>query len=185
MSGPPPQYVLLSHSNLVSSSSATSNTVSTLVHPSIQYQFRDDPPISVPHHQTKHVLVMDYDPASPQSLHVQSLSPQLAVTSIKVTEAPGTAAHSEDDEPKNNKMYVVETVAHQQSENRGSSNDDVPTAISLAAFKQRNALLRKALEYPLPSGGFTTTAPPRHMNTIAVSPQHSPSYRSTPLPSTN
>jgi len=96
---------------------------------------------------------MDYDPAAHHSGHIQSLSAQLAVTSIKVTDAPGVGSHGEGDEPKNNKMYVIETVAHQPSD-RGSVisttreptfmtfsfrsiSDEVPSASSLAAFKQR------------------------------------------------
>jgi len=109
----PPYYVLLSHATLSSSSShATVSTTPTLTHPTIQYQFRDDPPLSFPDAHNAHVLVMDYDPTSPDLVQVQSLSPQLAVTSLKVNDAPGAGSMPEDDEQKNNKMYVLETVAH-------------------------------------------------------------------------
>lgn len=115
----PPQFTLLSHSNLASSSSVTAvNPTTSLAHPSIQYHFRDDPPISLPHPQNKHVLIMDYDPRAPQSIRVQSLSSQLAVTSVKITDAPGAGPYGENDEPRNNKMYVIETVAHQIPDER-------------------------------------------------------------------
>lgn len=59
---------------------------------------------------------MDYDPASPDLIQVQSLSPQLAVTALKVSDAPGAVSMAEPDEPKNNKMYVLETVAQLPAE---------------------------------------------------------------------
>ena len=96
---PPPQYVLVSHSN------AVANAAPTLTHPTIQYQFRDDPPLSLP--DSQHVLVMDYDPAAPDDVRVQSLSHQLAVTAVRVTDAPGA------DGAANTQMYVLETAAHQ------------------------------------------------------------------------
>ena len=71
----------MSHSN------AAANAAPTLTHPTIQYQFRDDPPLSLP--DSQHVLVMDYDPAVPDDVRVQSLSHQLAVTAVRVTDAPG------------------------------------------------------------------------------------------------
>ncbi|GJJ08969.1 hypothetical protein Clacol_003190 [Clathrus columnatus] len=126
----PPQYILLSHSNASSSSTTNQiNTPPTLSHPIIQYYFRDDPPISLDTSNNAHVLVMDYDPASPDSVYVQSLSSTLAVTSLRITDAPGAA--NDDDEHKNNNMYVIDTVSR--------------------CSDKRNALLRKALDYPLPS----------------------------------
>lgn len=106
----PPQFILLSHSN-VSSSTTTSqfNAPPKLSHPVIQYHLRDDPPIALDANDDTHVLVMDYDPASPDSVYVHSLSSQIAVTSLRVTSAPGTA--NDDDEPKNNNMYVIDTVS--------------------------------------------------------------------------
>jgi hypothetical protein len=105
----PPQYVLLSHSNL---SSTTPNPPTTLAHPvTIQYHFRDDYPLPLPDNN-KHVLIMDYDPASPESVHVQSLSSALTVTAVKVAEAPG----ADEKYPKNSKMYVIETLLHQKAD---------------------------------------------------------------------
>lgn len=59
---------------------------------------------------------MDYDPAAPDHVRAQSLSPQLAITSLKAGDAPGSGSVAEDDEPKNIKMYVLETVAHPPAE---------------------------------------------------------------------
>jgi hypothetical protein len=113
----PPHYVLLAHSHLSSSPShASVSNTAALTHPTIQYQFRDDPPLSFPNSQSAHVLVMDYDPRSPELARVQSLSPQLAITSLKVSDAPGAGSMAEDEEPKNTKMYVLETVAHPPTE---------------------------------------------------------------------
>lgn len=108
----PPYYVLLSHSNLSPSPShATVSNMPTLAHPTIQYQFRDDPPLALPNSHHTHVIVMDYDPSS-ELVQAQSLSPQLAVTSLKVSDTPGAGSLAEDDGPRNIKMYVLETVAH-------------------------------------------------------------------------
>ncbi|KAF8581376.1 hypothetical protein K439DRAFT_1311218, partial [Ramaria rubella] len=146
----PPHYILLSHSNLTSSSSTVATyPPSILTHPTIQYHFRDDPLLNLPDPHHAHVFVMDYDPASQEQVYVQSLSPQLVITSLKITDAPGAGSVGEDDEPKNMKMYVLETVAHPPSD-KGTAGD-APAVISLANFKQRNALLRRALDYPLPS----------------------------------
>ena len=129
-------------------------TTPTLTHPTIQYQFRDDPPLSYPNTQHAHVLVMDYDPASSELVQVQSLSPQLAVISLKVSDAPGAGSITEDDEQKNNKMYVIETVAHPPAEkglvtcpqtrnwnftlsSARTTHDDVHPVTSLTSFKQR------------------------------------------------
>ncbi|KAF8516970.1 hypothetical protein BU17DRAFT_92374 [Hysterangium stoloniferum] len=156
----PPQYILLSHSNL---SSTTLNPSTTLSHPvTIQYHFRDDQPLPIPDNH-KHVLVMDYDPASPENVRVQSLSPALAVAGVRVAEAPG----ADDEHPNNSKMYVIETLAHQKGD-RDTPIEDIPPVVSLTSFKQRNALLRKALEFPLPSAP-SSQAPP------TGSPRPSPS----------
>ncbi|KAF8508120.1 hypothetical protein JB92DRAFT_2955041 [Gautieria morchelliformis] len=175
----PPHYVLLAHSHLSSSPShASVSNTPTLTHPIIRYQFRDDPPLSPLNNA--HVLVMDYDPASPELARVQSLSPQLAITALKVSDAPGVGSMAEDEEPKNTKMYVLETVAHPPTE-KGTAADDLHPVASLTGFKQRNSMLRKALEYPLPSGA-SLQPPSAPASAHTVSPRPSPPHPSAALP---
>ena len=87
------------HSNAVANAAP-------LTHPTIQYQFCNDPPLSLP--DLQHVLVMDYDPAVPDDVQVQSLSHQLAVTAVRVTDVP-----PREDGAANTQMYMLETVAQQ------------------------------------------------------------------------
>jgi hypothetical protein len=98
----PPFYVLLAHSSL-------SNTPNTLGHPSIQYHYTDDSPLSLlPSHSDDHVLVLHYDPAAPT---VQSVSKDLVVTGLRVEEAPG-AAIADETGNRNSAMFIVETTAN-------------------------------------------------------------------------
>ncbi|KAK2461778.1 hypothetical protein APHAL10511_006241 [Amanita phalloides] len=138
-----PYYILVAHSPLSSSfPAALSNT---LAHPTIQYHYQDDSPLALlPQNPDEHVLVLDYDPHSPTLPTVQSLSKTLAVTGLRIEEAPGAATA----DPKNDRMYMIETteiedyaMATPQSDRNSANN-------ILVQFKRRNALLRRALLYP-------------------------------------
>ena len=101
----PPFYVLLAHSSL-------SNTPNTLGHPSIQYHYTDDSPLSLlPNHSDDHVLVLHYDPKSPAAPTVQSVSKDLVVTGLRIEEAPG-AAIADETGNRNSAMFIVETTAN-------------------------------------------------------------------------
>lgn len=101
----PPYYILVSHSTLVNTTGGTSPT--SLGHPIIQYHYADDSPLSLlPHTADEHVLVLDYDNVAT----MKSISKNLAVTGIKVSEAPGAAAaHDELKIERNDKIYILET----------------------------------------------------------------------------
>jgi hypothetical protein len=100
----PPFYVLLAHSSL-------SNPPNTLGHPSIQYHYTDDSPLSLlPNHSGDHVLVLHYDPESPVAPTVQSVSKNLVVTGLRIEEAPG-AAVADETGTRNSAMFIIETTA--------------------------------------------------------------------------
>ncbi|TDL28681.1 hypothetical protein BD410DRAFT_781205 [Rickenella mellea] len=130
-----PYYILLSQPS------------SSLVHPAIQYHFADDPPISLlPSSPGETVLVLDYDPSSSNPPAAQSLSTNTAVTSVKVTDAPGAAVAKEGEPKRNDKMFIIETIAETRAteDAEGTTN---PYTI-LAQFRQRNAVLRSAMDFP-------------------------------------
>ncbi|KAJ3923017.1 hypothetical protein F5877DRAFT_32472 [Lentinula edodes] len=94
----PPYYILFSTQPANSSS---------LGHPTIQYHYADDSPLALlPQHTDEHVLLLEYDQTSPMPT-VTSTSRTLAVTGIKVEEAPG-AAVAED--RHNDRMYIIEAT---------------------------------------------------------------------------
>ena len=99
----PPFYILLAHSSL-------SNLPNTLGHPSIQYHYTDDSPLSLlPNHSDDHVLVLHYDhPAVPT---VQSVSKDLVVTGLRIEEAPG-ATVADETGTRNSSMFIIETTAN-------------------------------------------------------------------------
>ncbi|CDO72317.1 hypothetical protein BN946_scf184977.g14 [Trametes cinnabarina] len=104
----PPYYVLIAHSQSLSNPAAPPST--TLSHPVIEYHYADDPPNSLlPQQLGEHVLVLDYDPASPGPPTVKSLSSDLAVSAVKVVDAPGAAVAGER-ALRNNNMYVITTT---------------------------------------------------------------------------
>lgn len=109
----PPFYILVSHSSILNNTPTPSTSSATLGHPIIQYQYTDDSPLSlVPQAPDEHVLVLDYDPVNGLSgvPNIKSISRNLAVTGVKVSEAPGaTAAHDELRITRNDKMYILET----------------------------------------------------------------------------
>lgn len=109
----PPFYILFSHSSL---SNAAPNV---LGHPAIEYHYADDSPLSLlPHHPDEHVLVMDFEAASTSPPTVKSLSKTIAVTGLKLEEAPGAAAE-EGDVKRNDRMHIIDTVT---AEERCSAN---------------------------------------------------------------
>ncbi|KAG7099396.1 hypothetical protein E1B28_001249 [Marasmius oreades] len=131
----PPYYILFTQS----SSSSLSNT---LGHPTIQYHYADDSPLNLlPQSPDEHVLLLDHGPSSPAQPAVASTSKSMAITSLKITEAPGAAAA---EEKHNDKMYIIETTSSVDKPSRGEKQS---SQMILAQFKQRNALLRRALTF--------------------------------------
>lgn len=101
----PPFYVLLQ--NASGATQTTAGSASTFVHPTIEYHFADDPPSALLPASDEVVVIIDYNgPDLPPM--VQSLHPDLAVTGIKIADAPGAAAAHPR---RNDKMYVLETVS--------------------------------------------------------------------------
>lgn len=99
MSTEPPCYILLS-------STAPGTSLTSFSHPLIQYHYADDSPIALlPREPDEQVIVLDYDPADPLNPGVKSISSSLAVTAVKVTDAPGAGETQEND-----KIYILETT---------------------------------------------------------------------------
>ena len=99
-----PYYVL------VSTSSQAQPATPVLIHPVLQYHYANDSPLSLlPRSPNEQVLVLDYDPLTPQFTRAQSISGSSAVTGIKVAEAPG-AGSAEGDTGWCNSMFVLETT---------------------------------------------------------------------------
>ena len=104
----PPYYLLVAQSNALASPANPASL--SLSHPVIEYHYADDPPASlVPQASGEHVLVLDYDPARPGPPTVRSLSRDLVVSAVRVTDAPGAAVAGEPT-LRNNNMYVIETT---------------------------------------------------------------------------
>ena len=104
----PPYYVLIAHSQSLSNPAQPPST--SLSHPVIEYHYADDAPDTLlARSPGEHVLVLDYDPARPGSPTVKSLSPDLAVSAVKVVDAPGAAVAGEP-ALSNNNMYVITTT---------------------------------------------------------------------------
>jgi hypothetical protein len=146
----PPFYVLLAHSSL-------SNTPNTLGHPSIQYHYTDDSPLTLlPNHADDHVLVLHYDPKSPAAPIVQSVSKDLVVTGLRIEEAPGAAVADETGN-RNSAMFIVETTANDPL--MTASNGDRKSAqATLVQFKHRNKILRQAIQYATATHNTTTSS---------------------------
>ncbi|OCH96483.1 hypothetical protein OBBRIDRAFT_743164 [Obba rivulosa] len=142
----PPFYVLVSHRQ--PSAEPSIPTSSTLSHPTIEYHYADDAPHSLlPQFPGEHVIVLDCDPAHSVHANAKSLSSELAVTGLRVTDPPGAGvAHEQPN--RNGKMYIVETMTNNQER---AVEEHVSPQEALARFKQRNAILRQALEYPEPT----------------------------------
>ncbi len=105
-----PYYVLVSPSSQVQSPAAGGSTTPVLTHPVLQYHYANDSPLSLlPRSSDEQVIVLDYDPLTPQFTRAQSVSGSSAVTGIKVTEAPG-AGSAEGSAGWCNDMFVLETT---------------------------------------------------------------------------
>ncbi|KAH8120125.1 hypothetical protein DFH11DRAFT_1721984 [Phellopilus nigrolimitatus] len=145
----PPFYLLLQHTN-ANSSAASSSAPANFSHPLIEYHFADDPASALlPTSADERVIVLDYD--SPASAPVvQSLHADFAVASVKVTDAPGAAAAASRDgeSTRNDKMYIIETIAGETESGAGDSlyELDNPQLI-LTQFKERNTVLRRILDH--------------------------------------
>ncbi|KAI9572801.1 hypothetical protein HD554DRAFT_2167824 [Boletus coccyginus] len=143
----PPYYILVAHTFLQHNSAGQSNA---LIHADIEYRYADDSPLSLlPRFPDEHVLVFNYDPASATKPTISSASSQLALSGVKVLPAPG--ARVDEDASKNDNMYILE-VTSTSGDQAGSGVEasqaylQNPRAI-VARFKQRNADLRRILEY--------------------------------------
>ncbi|KAH9898478.1 hypothetical protein C8Q73DRAFT_788658 [Cubamyces lactineus] len=161
----PPYYVLIAHSQSLSNPAQPPST--SLSHPVIEYHYADDAPDSLlPRSPDEHVLVLDFDPARPGSPTVKSLSPDLAVSAVKVVDAPGAAVAGEP-ALSNNNMYVITTSSRPTE---SPLEDDEPPSVHeiLARYKQRNAILRSILDYP---NAPIPLKPPPPSATSATSPQ--------------
>lgn len=92
----PPYYVLAA----VASPTAPAPS---FAHPIIHYQYADDelPPLAGL--TAQNTLIMDFDRANPSHTVVHSLNPSLAVTGLRVSDAPGA--------PPDAKMYVIDLVS--------------------------------------------------------------------------
>jgi hypothetical protein len=141
----PPYYILVSLQH------NSPNQSNALVHADIEYRYADDSPLSLlPHFPDEHVLVFNYDPAAPAKPTISSTSSQLALSGVKVLPAPGTRA--DEDASKNGNMYIVEVTSTSDDQTGSGVQSSQaylqnPRAI-VARFKERNADLRRILEYP-------------------------------------
>ncbi|KDQ09273.1 hypothetical protein BOTBODRAFT_531963 [Botryobasidium botryosum FD-172 SS1] len=176
----PPHYVLLSGSQLLSTTASGSGSggvgsssgsgAAPLLHPTIHYHYADDPALTLLPSPNERVLIMDYDPLSTDPPVVRSLSDKLVVTGVKVTEARGVVMTQ--GEAVNGNMYVIETAAPVRSWNppEDSSQDAISTSNSImASFRQRNELLRQALEFPLV--GAAAESQQQNNNELSPPPQ--------------
>jgi len=147
----PPHFILVSQSPLPSGSTASRPSYKSFTHPVIEYHYADDLPHALlPQNPQEHVLVLDYDPTNATPPVAQSLSTDLAVLGVKATEAPASGPAT-DDSPnpkKNGQIYVIETTQI-PSETLDEYDVDSGQAV-ISEFKQRNKILRAALEYPVP-----------------------------------
>jgi len=138
-----PYYVMLSQSNLVSPSTTS------LVHPIIQYHFADDNPHDIlPTHEGESVIILDYEPGKVTPL-VESASRNIAVTGIKVTDAPPSGTPTDGEPRRNDNMFILETISGQGDDEQGatanSSNLSDPRHI-LAQFRERNEILKQVVD---------------------------------------
>jgi len=140
----PPCYVLISESALSNVNYSTDQA--SLVHPVVHYRYADDPPLCPPEGGSS-LLVMDFDPLSPSSLAVSSLSPHLAVDNVAVLDAPGagSAGYTTGSSSSNNNLYIIRTLA--LSSEKHPHEEPTSLLAALELFSQRNAELRKNFEY--------------------------------------
>lgn len=129
---PPPFYILLSQHTASSLPSLGAQTLppppSKLTHPTIQYHYADDPPLAlVPSAEHPRIVILDIPDgspgqpvASPSSTETimpspapsaRSLSSALAITSVKVAQAPGAAIKHALAEGRDPTIYILESVS--------------------------------------------------------------------------
>ena len=108
-SGELPYYIFVSNSSLLSTTQAAPSSL--LLHPSIQYHYEDDSPLELlSRSEDEQILVLDFDPTGLSQPSAKSISNNIAVTSLKVADAPGAAAPGSDQlSSKNEKMYIIHT----------------------------------------------------------------------------
>ena len=103
----PPYYILVSHTPQLNGSVPPHPT--SFSHPTIEYHYADDSPQALlPQVPGEVVLVLDHDPSEITGLSAKSLTTELAVTGLKITEAPGAGVV--DEGIRNTNMYVLETT---------------------------------------------------------------------------
>ncbi|KAL0950953.1 hypothetical protein HGRIS_007705 [Hohenbuehelia grisea] len=151
MADSPPYYILFSHNSFSGAANTTAVPQSaTLGHPTVQYHHTDDSPHALlPKSSDEHVLILEHDPSSPSTPSVKSISQDMIVTGLKVTDAPGAAA-DEGGPPKNDRMYIIETIMTDDRPMDASSTERRSPQAILSQFKQRNVALRRAFQYPEP-----------------------------------
>ncbi|EIM92859.1 uncharacterized protein STEHIDRAFT_107243 [Stereum hirsutum FP-91666 SS1] len=142
----PPFYILVSHSAHATTSSAPTTTLS---HPIIEYHYANEgsPHDLLPRTPGEQVLILDYEPSQIANIFSRSVAGNTAVTGVKVTDAPGAGGADVVDPSRNNKMYIIETMALQEDK---SAADAMSPQTALARFKQRNAVIRQVLDYGEP-----------------------------------
>jgi hypothetical protein len=135
--GHPPQFILVQHSP--SSPSAGSASATALSHPKIEYLYADDSPaVVLPRFPGEHVIVLDCDPST-STPRAQSISPAIAVSNVKVTDAPGTTP-ADELEGGDGKMYVIETMGIVEDDKHladESDSENVNAQVLLSRYKQR------------------------------------------------
>lgn len=109
----PPFYILVSHSAHTTTSSAPTTTLS---HPVIEYHYANEgsPHDLLPRTPGEQVLILDYEPSHITNIFSRSVAGNTAVTGVKVTDAPGAGGADVVDPSRNNKMYIIETMALQE-----------------------------------------------------------------------
>ncbi|KIY65520.1 hypothetical protein CYLTODRAFT_492267 [Cylindrobasidium torrendii FP15055 ss-10] len=142
----PPYYILFAHSSSPSAPPIYG-------HPSIQYHYADDSPLNLLPRENENVILMDYTPESTGLPPVRSISNTLAVTGI-TSKDPLVSSSTEG---LNEQMYIIETVALDDNEKRVNSDGKSARDV-VAEFKQKNAVLRRAL-HSQPSGSATAIPP--------------------------
>jgi len=140
--GGPPTYVLISESAL--SNTNYSADFATLVHPVIHYRYADDPPIC-PQGNKSNLLVMDFDPTSSNPPAVSSLTPDLAVDNVTVSDAPGVVSTASTGVVSNSNLFIIRTLA--LANDKFPSEEPPSLAAALELFSQRNTELRRNFEY--------------------------------------
>ncbi|KAG8992668.1 hypothetical protein FRB94_011398 [Tulasnella sp. JGI-2019a] len=187
----PPRYVLLSSGSGGSNALTRGSPFAHLA--SIHYQYADDQPLQLLPPGSDIVLVMDIEDAPVGSRsnvpNVRSLSSDVVVTSVKVSEVPGANLSPSltplEDLADNPNMYVIDLAARGQGTIRPSNEAEVVDHTFISRFKEKNDYLRRILDYgetaprqpssPLtadPNANFSTPS------TSSLSPPPEASYSS-------